>query len=43
MTDKTEADLLEYMLKNKTDWALKVFLNSDIQLHIPEYINDAIQ
>ena len=41
--DATVEDLLEYMLKNKTDWALKVFLNSDIQLNFPEYINDAIQ
>lgn len=41
--DKTEEELLEYMLSNKTDWALKVFLNSEIQLNFPEYINDAIQ
>ena len=41
--DKSEGELLEFMLKNKTDWALKVFLNSDLQLNFPEYINDAIQ
>lgn len=41
--DKSEEELLEFMLKNKTDWALKVFLNSEIQLNFPEYINDAIQ
>lgn len=41
--DKSEEELLEFMLKNKTDWALKVFLNSEIQLYFPEYINDAIQ
>lgn len=32
-----------FMLKNKTDWALKVFLNTEIQLNFPEYINDVIQ
>lgn len=41
--DKSEEELLEFMLKNKTDWALKVFLNNEIQLNFPEYINDAIQ
>ena len=41
--DKSEDELLQFMLKNKTDWSLKVFLNSEIQLNYPEYINDAIQ
>jgi putative ATP-dependent endonuclease of the OLD family len=41
--DKSEEELLEFMLKNKSAWALKVFLNNEIQLNFPEYINDAIQ
>lgn len=41
--NKTEQELLDYMTNNKTDWALKVFLNKDIELNYPEYIYDAIQ
>ncbi|WP_077614296.1 ATP-dependent nuclease [Caenibacillus caldisaponilyticus] len=41
--DKSEDELLHYMSNNKSEWALKVFLNKTIELNFPEYIYDAIQ
>ena len=40
--EKTYADLLNFMIKNKTEWALRVF-DHPKSVNYPEYINDAIQ
>lgn len=40
--EKTCADLLNFMIKNKTEWALRVF-DHPKSVNYPEYINDAIQ
>lgn len=40
--EKSYDDLLSYMTKNKTEWALKVFDNPK-SVNYPEYINDAIK
>ena len=37
-----DKELLDYMAKNKTDCALKVF-NSNVEINIPDYINNAIK
>jgi len=39
--NSTEEDISEYMQKNKTKWALKVF-NSNETLNYPDYINRVI-
>ena len=38
---ESDEELLDYMLKNKTDCALKLF-NSTSEFNFPEYINNAI-
>lgn len=40
--EKSYDNLLSYMTKNKTEWALKVFDNPK-SVNYPEYINDAIK
>jgi hypothetical protein len=37
----TDSELTEYMKKNKTDCALKIF-NSSLPIKFPQYIEDAI-
>lgn len=39
---KKDRELLEFMLKNKTEWALKVF-NNPKSVNYPEYIDEAIR
>jgi hypothetical protein len=41
-TNKSKAELEKYMASNKTESALKIF-DSDSDINIPEYINDAIE
>jgi predicted ATP-dependent endonuclease of OLD family len=41
-TSKDKEELKEYMASNKTDSALKIF-ESELNIKIPEYINDAIE
>jgi putative ATP-dependent endonuclease of the OLD family len=38
----TKAEVVEYMIKNKTDWAIKLF-ETEITFVIPKYIDDAVQ
>lgn len=38
----TEASMLDYMLNNKTDWALKAF-DTDIPLGVPAYLIPALE
>jgi putative ATP-dependent endonuclease of OLD family len=39
--DKTKDDLIQWMVNNKTTWALSVFSSTDIVV-MPQYINDAV-
>jgi predicted ATP-dependent endonuclease of OLD family len=41
-TSKNKEELEKYMASNKTDSALKIF-ESELEIKIPEYINDAIE
>ncbi len=41
-SETTKEDMIEYMKKNKTETALKIF-ESDTNIEIPEYIKNAIQ
>jgi len=42
MVNKDKNEILNFMLKNKTEWALRVF-DSDEKIQYPEYINDVIK
>ncbi len=39
---KTKAELIDYMIKNKTTWALRIF-ESDEKVEFPEYIKNAVR
>lgn len=41
-SEKTDEQTVDYMIKNKTEWSLKVFL-SDKSIVYPEYIKNAIK
>lgn len=43
VTPDTEADLVEFMEKNKTEWAYRLLANIDsTNFNTPEYIIEAI-